>query len=209
MLVIRTKHDIPTNYLYYYTEEIIEKAERRGFKVKIIEDQLEEKTLRKVIKKLKPRFIFFNGHGSSRALFNEKQEEFITTAASNLFQNTVTFARACSCLLELGGSAVSNGCNAFIGYNHPFWIARNHKSECHPLRDPVARPILEVSNAIAEELLKGRTVQEAVEKSHAKAADHILDLLFSKEPLASASLQALVANDTALDFKGNEDETIV
>ncbi|MBI5073278.1 hypothetical protein HZA99_05670 [Candidatus Woesearchaeota archaeon] len=163
MIIIRTKHDIPTSYLYYYTEELIDKAEEKGFKVKIVEQQLEEKVLRKIIKKLKPLFIFFNGHG----------------------------------------------CNAFIGYKQSFWIARNHKSECHPLRDPVAKPILETSNIIVEELLKGKTVQEAVEKSHAKAADYILDLLFSKEPLASASLQALVANDAALDFKGNPLATIV
>ncbi len=209
MLVIRTKHDIPTSYLFYYTEEMIEKAQEKGFKVKIVEQQLEEKVLRKIIKNLKPTFIFFNGHGSSTALFNEKYQEFITVDSSDLFQKTVTFARACSCLQELGESAVSHGCNAFIGYKQPFWIARNHKSECHPLRDPVAKPILQVSNVIPEELLKGKTVQEAVEKSHAKAADYILDLLFSKEPLASASLQALVANDAALDFKGNSNATIV
>ena len=209
MIVIRTKHDIPTNYLYYYTEELIEKAQEKGFKVKIVEHQLEEKVLRNIIKKLKPTFIFFNGHGSSTALFNEKYEEFITVHVSDLFQKTITFARACSCLQELGESAVSQGCNAFIGYKQPFWIARNHKSECHPLRDPVAKPILLASNIIVEELLKGKTVQESVEKSHAKSADYILDLLFSKEPLASASLQALVANDAALDFKGKSDAVII
>src|SRR3989338_9928390 len=104
MIVIRTKHDIPTNYLYYYTEELIEKAQEKGFKVKIVEHQLEEKVLRNIIKKLKPTFIFFNGHGSSTALFNEKYEEFITVHVSDLFQKTITFARACSCLQELGES---------------------------------------------------------------------------------------------------------
>ncbi len=209
MIVIRTKHDLPTTYLYYYTEELIEKAQEKGFKVKVVEQKLEERGLRKIIKKTKPHFIFFNGHGNNTALFNEEYGEFIGVNSSDVFQETVTFARACNCLQELGESAVSHGCYAFVGYKQSFWIARNHKNECHPLRDPVAKPILEASNSIVEELLKGKTVQEAVDKSHTKAVDTILDLLFSKEPLASASLQALVANDAALDFKGNPNATII
>ena len=108
----------------------------------------------------------------------------------------------------MGKSAVEEGCNAFIGYKKKFWIVRHHNYECHPLKDRIAKPILECSNVVVEELIKGKRVDEAVKKSHEKSADYILELIYSKEPLAIASLQAVIANDSALDFKGLPSEKI-
>ena len=104
---------------------------------------------------------------------------------------------------KLGQNAVEKGCRAFVGYKRKFWIARNHKYECQPLKDKTAKPILECSNIIVGELVKGKTVGEAIKKSHEISANYILELIYSKEPLACASLAALIANDSALDFKGN------
>ena len=203
MIVIRTKHDIQTAYLYAYSEELIKEAGNRGFKVAKIEgDDISESTLRSRISNRKPKFIFFNGHGSNTALFNNKKEEFINAKSADVFKDAVAYTIACSCLGGLGTAAVEKGCNAFIGYKKPFWIARLHKYESRPLEDKVAKPIIECSNAVVKSLIKGNTVNEAIGKSHGKAADNILKLIYSKEPLAHASLQALFANDQALDFKG-------
>lgn len=210
MIIIRTKHDIQTTYLYYYSEELIKEAENKGFKVvKIEEDDITETILRSRINNSKPKFIFFNGHGSDTALFNNKKKEFINTKSADVFRDTVTYTIACSCLEGLGTAAVDNGCNAFIGYKMPFWIAREHRYESGPLKDKVAKPIIECSNVVVKSLIKGNTVNESIKKSHEKAADNILKLVYSKEPLAVASLQALVANDGALDFKGNGSATII
>ena len=203
MIVIRTKHDIATVYLYYYTDSLIKEAEEKGFKViKIEGEEITEENIRKRIKNQKPNFIFFNGHGSSTSLRDNKCDEFINLNSADLFKKTVTYARSCNCLNKLGKEAVRKGCSAFIGYNKPFWIARSHKRECQPLKDNVAKPILESSNTVVKQLLKGHSVDKAVKKSHEKAADYILKLIYSKEPLASASLQALVSNDEALDYEG-------
>lgn len=203
MIVIRTRHDIQTSYLYAYSEELIEDAKNKGFKVVKIEgDEISEENLRSRIKNKKPTFIFFNGHGSSNSLFDNMGNEFINVESADVFKETVTYTIACSCLENLGSAAVDKGCFAFIGYKKPFWIARDHKYESTPLKDKIAKPIIECSNIIVKSLIKGNTVEESIRKSHEKAADNIIKLIYSNEPLAPASLQALVANDTALSFKG-------
>lgn len=204
MIIIRTNHhDIATSYLYYYTESLIKEAEQRGFNViEMEQEKITEDIIRKRIKNKMPTFIFFNGHGSSTCFYDNEGNEFININSADVFKTTVTYARSCNCLNKLGKEAVKKGCYAFIGYKKPFWIARSHKHECQPLKDNIAEPILESSNTVVKQLLKGHSVDEAVKKSHETAEDYILKLIYSKEPLASASLQALVSNDGALDYEG-------
>ncbi len=204
MIIIRTNHDIQTTYLFKWSDAVIEEAKTRGFRVDKMEGNgISAETLRKRIKNRQPHLIFFNGHGSKSSIYDNQKKEFINLDSADIFRNTITFTRACMCLAELGPEAVENGCRAFIGYKRNFWIARQHEWECNPLKDPVAKPILEGSNVIMKELLKGRTVDEAVRKSHEHAERSIMELIYSKEPLASPSLQAIVANDGALDFEGD------
>lgn len=205
MIVIRANHDTQTNYLFLWSRYIIRKLKGLGFNVVKIEGpDINESTLRSRVKKHKPKFIFFNGHGSDDALYNNKKESFIDSKSSDIFKNTVVFTRACSCLTKLGNFAVKNeGCLAFIGYRKPFWLARDPKYECQPLKDKIVKPIIESSNVVIKELIKSKTVSEAVKKSHEKSADYILELIYSKEPLAGATLQALVVNDFSLDFEGD------
>jgi len=210
MIVIRTNHDIPTSYLFAYSEELIKEAEARGFKVAKIEGkEISEATLRSRIKNRKLKFIFFNGHGNDASLFDNSGKEFINLSSADLFKETVTYTIACSCLVKLGSAAIDKGCYSFIGYKKPFWIARDHKYESTPLKDNIARPIIECSNIIVKSLIKGNTVGVSIQKSHEKAADNILKLIYSKEPLAPASLQALVYNDEALAFKGDSSAKII
>lgn len=210
MIVIRTNHDIPTSYLYAFSEELIEEAENKGFDVVKIEgDEISESILRSRIKNRKPKFIFFNGHGSDTSLFDNKKKEFVHIHSADVFNETVTYTIACSCLNKLALAAVDRGCHSFIGYKKPFWISRDHKHESTPLKDEIAKPIIECSNIIVKSLIKGNNVEESIRKSHEKAVDNILKLIYSKEPLAPASLQALVSNDEALSFKGDAYAKIV
>ncbi|MBI2559110.1 hypothetical protein HYW20_07355 [Candidatus Woesearchaeota archaeon] len=189
---------------------MIKEAENKGFKVARIEGiNVSETNLRSRIKNKKPSFIFFNGHGSDTSLFNNQEQEFINVDSADVFKEIVTYAIACNCLVKLGPAAIENGGYSFIGYKNPFWIARDHKYEATPLKDKIARPIMECSNIIVKSLLKGNTVEQSVKKSHENAKESILSLINSKEPLAPASLQALVANDSALDFKGDASAKIM
>ena len=82
---------------------------------------------------------------------------------------------------------------------------------CFPtfITHKIARPIMECSNIIVKSLLKGNTVEESVTKSHKNAKESILKLIHSKEPLAPASLHALVYNDEALSFEGESSSKII
>ena len=210
MIVIRTEHDIQTSYLYAYSEELIEEAKDKGFRVVKLEgNDITLANLRGKIKHSQPKFIFFNGHGSTNSLFKNREEEFVTIDSADVFKGTVSYTIACNCLEGLGSEAVQQGCKAFIGYDRPFWIAREHKSESRPLEDKVAKPIMECSNIVVKSLIKGNAVEESIKKSHQKAHNNVIKLIYSKEPLAAASLQALVANDGALAFKGEGSAKII
>lgn len=203
-------HDISTSYLYAFSEELIKEAENKGFNVVKIEgNDISENVLRSRIKNKKHKFIFFSGRGNDTSLFANRRKQFINMDSADVFKETVTYTIACSCLNKLGSEAINKGCSSFIGYKKPFWIARDHKHESTPLKDEIATPIIECSNIVVKSLIKGNTVRESIRKSHEKAVDNILKLIFSKEPLAPASLQALVSNDEALSFKGESSAKIV
>ena len=209
MIIIRTKHDTPTEYLFVWTRSIISEAEQKGFNVYKIEgSKVNFKNFEKRIKKIKPSFVFFNGHGTKSSLWDNNKEEFINLESSHLLKETVTYARACNSLVELGAKAVKKGCEAFVGYKKKFWIPRWHKTTCRPLKDLAAKPVLECSNLVASQLLKGKTVKEAIEKSHEQTDKEIVDLIYSQEPFASPALAALIHNNSALDFKGNSSARI-
>ena len=126
----------------------------------------------------------------------------------DVFANTVTFARACDCIKELGEESVKAGCKAFIGYRNEFWVPRLHEMESRPLKDELAKPVIETSNIVAEELIKGKTVEEAVAKAHDNAAKLISQIIFSNDPYKSPILQALINNDYFLAYEGNPLATI-
>lgn len=91
MIIIRSNHDIPTSYLYTYSEELIEEAEKKRFKVAKIEgDEISEATLRGRIKNRKPKFIFFSGHGSNNSLYDNQGKEFVDISSADIFKDTVT-----------------------------------------------------------------------------------------------------------------------
>ena len=209
MIVIRTKHDTPTEYLFVWAGSIISEAEQKGFKVYKVEGpEVNFKNFEKRIKKIKPGFVFFNGHGTKSSFYDNNMEEFINLESSHLLKGSVTYARACNSLIELGEKSVKEGCKAFIGYKKKFWIPRWHKTTCRPMKDLAAKPVLECSNLVASQLLRGKTVKEAVEKSHKQTDKEIVDLIYSQEPFASPALAALIHNDSALDFKGNSSARI-
>jgi hypothetical protein len=166
-------------------------------------DAINRDNVKKRLRKSKPKLFFFNGHGSQSSLFDNNEVEFFTLDDAGALQDTVAFARACDCLSKLGEQAVREGCKAFVGYKRKFWLARDHSMTSRPLKDRVAKPILECSDAVVYELIKGKSVHDAVEKSHKLAAAHIVNLMYSNDPFMSATLSALINNDTALGYHGD------
>lgn len=209
MLLIRTRHDLATEYTFAWSELILKEAEEKGIEITTVGgEEINFQNLSKRIEKIKPKFIFFNGHGSKNSFYDDKNQTLIGLESSSMLRDTVTFARSCETLAELGPEAVKRGCRVFVGYNKKFLIPRWHTKTCKPLQDPVAKPVMECSNIVASELIRGKSVAEAVEKSHLEMAKAAERYIYSEDPHASAILFALSNNNSSLGFCGDKNATI-
>lgn len=205
LFITRPNYDKPTEYLNACSAQIIDVANDKGWTVYSVDGQkANKKEVQSKLEKIRPGLIVFNGHGSESEIYGHKSETIIGIDSAGLLKDAIVFTRACDCLVQLGGSAVSNGCRAFIGYKSQFWIPTLKNYEATPLHDPVAKPVLEASNVIPIKLIKNSTVQEAVEAARYNANKHILRLVQSEELYDRATLKALIQNDDCLGFAGNQ-----
>ena len=136
----------------------------------------------------------------------------MTTASANELKNGITYARACGCVNELGKDAVDEGCIVFIGYSDDFVIPWQHGRSATPMKDPVAKPVMEVSNAIADSLIKGNSVKEAVEHSKRATQENLMQILSKKEYRNdsdyNSAVEALVVNNARFTALGNLDAKV-
>ena len=198
----RSRHDMANHYLYAYSNEVLDCAVTKGWRVEKAED--EDNNRRNVQSRLSKGhdLITFNGHGNERSVFGHANEELVGESEAGLLKDAVVFIRSCSSLAGLGRTAVAKGARAVVGYRGEFWFPRVHEYEARPLQDPSAKPVLDASNAIPLRLLHGASVQEAVESSKSKSDEHILKMLSSSEPYDAAALRALVNNAVLLGYEG-------
>jgi hypothetical protein len=204
LFITRPQYDKGTEYLYAWSEKIIESAEERGWKVdKSDASKVTKKEVHSRLKKKPADFVFFNGHGNESEMCGHNHELIMEKDSSHLLKDSITFTRACNCVVGLGKLAVKNGCNSFIGYLGEFWIPRVHEYESTPLKDPVAKPVLEVSNMIPLSIIKKSTVSESIDSSKKLAIKYISKLLVSDEPYDIAALKALSQNNDCLDYEGD------
>jgi len=203
MLIIRPDYDIGTNYLFKWSQKVIDVAEEKGWKT---EKSDSEKATRKEFEsrlKNRPDFVFINGHGNNELVVGHDSQPLADAKNCSMLKNTITFTRACNCLNSLGKKAVKKGCIAFIGYNKEFWIPRSHKFEAVPLKDPLAKPVIETSNIVPISIIKGNTIENSIANATSIAEKHILKLLISSEQQDRATLKAIINNMGALGFEGD------
>ena len=67
LLITRSRHDPANQYLYAYSDEIIEDAQKLGWKVETAEDEKNnEQEVASRLAKNKPYFVFLNWHGTEQ-----------------------------------------------------------------------------------------------------------------------------------------------
>ncbi|MBU2476255.1 hypothetical protein KKG83_02160 [Candidatus Micrarchaeota archaeon] len=209
LFITRPQHDKGTYYLYIWSKKIIDSAEDHGWIVnKSDGPKATRAEVQSRLEKNSADFVFFNGHGNESEMSGHNLETILDESSSHLLKNTITFTRACNCVVKLGKSAVDKGCKSFIGYAGKFWIPRIHKFELTPLKDMAAKPVLEVSNQIPLSIIKNCTASEAVDSARALTIKYISKLILSREPYNRAALKALSQNDDSLAYKGNGDAKI-
>jgi len=209
LLLTRSRHDHLNPYLYAYCEEIISDASVHGWQVNKMDDEDNTmETLHSRLSKISYNFVFFNGHGYPDCILGYQDKKILDVSDACLLKGCISYARSCDALSGLGAEAHKKGCLAFIGYKDKFLLPFVNEYASSPLKDPAAKPVMEVSNLIAKLLLKGTNVKTAVEAAKAKSVSLILKMLGSIEPFDSASFTALVHNHDSLGFEGNSDARV-
>ncbi len=163
MLITRPDHDPTTNYLYYWSQKLIDFAGERGLKVvDLAKKRANSIEFASVIKKVQPSLIVINGHGNSSVVTGYNDEPLVTAGKNDaLLNKTIVYARSCKSGEKLGPASVKSGCRAYIGYDDDFVFVTEDDKSTHPLQDKTAELFMDPSNYVVISLLKGHTVGEA------------------------------------------------
>src|SRR3989344_9299915 len=211
ILVTRPNYDDATNYLYYYTKQVIDFALNRNIKVlDLIRPRLTKENFSNLILKNDPSLVFFNAQGDETKIYGDKinnKEEILIEENKNqsILSKRIIYARACWAAASLGKRCIKDG-GCFIGYKYPFSFWTDDRWSSKPLNDNTAKLFFEPSNLIVTSLLKGNTTQEAFDKSLDISKKIILGLLKRKEePGTMASITLLWNNVSAQEILGQKD----
>ena len=206
ILFSRPSHDTTLAYLYYSSKKLIKLSQGKGHRTINREKQhANKKEILSIIKKQKPDFIMFNGHGSQDIIAGHKNEIIISGNNPQVLSDTITYSLTCSSGGKLGKLVVAKGGIRFIVYENDFNLGKDPDREASPRRDKIAKLFLEPSNILVKSLIEGFSVKKAVEKTKEKMEENIWYLGNTKEfPEAQFYAPFLFWNYLSLVVHGNE-----
>lgn len=198
-------------YLYVWSQEIIDLAEKKGFKVFPLkkEDACRSK-FEGHIYATDPCFIMLNGHGDDTTVCGNRLEPILKEGENHtLLAGRVVYARSCFALSSLGRASAKDGCSAFIGYSAPFSFISHPSYISRPLKDPLAHPCLLTSNMIPLALFKGSNVDDSIKKAKEKMAELQAEWETKVEKEATYVASCIYWNMTCLGHEGDGNARIV
>jgi len=174
-LVTLPEHDTETLYLSQWASEAVLEATERGCEVKELDGaDATRANLEKFLKKQRPPFLFFNGHGNDDAIFGHQDEDLVKAGVNEgILRDKIVYALACMSAAKLGPAAIAAGTKAYIGYEERFAFVTSKNHECEPDEDKLANIFKEASNEVPAALFKGATTKAAFERSQRKHTDLI------------------------------------
>lgn len=183
LLVTRPRHEITTNYLYYFAGEVIKQVKNK-IKIYDLSDRRANcQEFESIINKTKPGIIFLNGHGNDENVGGINNETILGIDKNEqITAKTIIYALSCSSAKTLGKSCVDKGARSYIGYNDVFVFSYEESKISKPLQDETAKQFLGPSNTLILSLLKGHTAKYSHERSKAHFAANIKNLLTSTSP---------------------------
>ena len=189
-IVTRPEHDMTTKYLSAWAGEIISLAEIK--KIRVIDlrrDKANQNDLIGRIKKLDPKLIFLNGHGSDDRISGHDNKILIKVGYNHqILQKRITYALSCNSGKILGQKVTEDNTSTYIGYSDEFIFVGDSNYITRPLEDPKAEPFKESSNQLMVSLLKGNSAKEASERSKDKFKDNIRKLTSSLADINSLQI---------------------
>jgi hypothetical protein len=167
LLITRPRHDPLLEYLFYWSQELINSAEDHKIRVLDCKDkEANKETVCKYLEKQKPGLVIFNGHGNQNIIAGYQDQELIKTGENeHLLKSKIIYAIACKTAAKLGEEACKKGAKTFIGYAQDFGVVMDSSRICSPTKDRFSEPFKKASNKIGLSLIKGNTTNEAYEKS--------------------------------------------
>lgn len=180
VLITRPNHDLATNYLCLWTEEVVKFSNTKGKTFDLKGEKATAKNFKSFIEKHQPAFVFINGHGNELEVAGYGDETLVKAGLNDyLLANKIVYARSCDAAKVLGEITARKHSSTFIGYKKSYILGRNPNKANHPLNDEVAKLFLEPSNLIATSILKGNTAIKAYEKSQLAMSKNFFFMLSS------------------------------
>lgn len=194
MIITRPNFDNTTNYLFKWSQHILDFAEAARIKlVDISGKKVTKSTLESYIRKIQPTFIMINGHGNNDYVCGHDNQVLVKKDENEvLFKNSVVYARSCSSAEGLGNACALNQNTTYIGYTGDYWFMFDEDKLFHPLEDQTAKKFLDLSNYIAISLLKGYTANEANRRSKNLMKQQILRMVTSTASTDDQSMLPLM-----------------
>ena len=187
LLVTRPKYDDTTHYLFYWAQEIINLAREKGIKVLDLDiERANKNEFESMVAKMRPSFIFLNGHGDADRIRGVDDETLIQAVRNEeVIKNKSVYALSCSSAKELGPASIDAGANAYLGYNDVFIFSYESDKLSKPLNDKTAELFLGPSNQLMVSILKGHTAKESYDRSQKCFLQNIQKLVTSESSDAS------------------------
>jgi len=182
--VTRPKHDITTNYLYYWAGLVIKEAESKNIKIiDLKEKRANCKEFTNVVKKINPDLIFLNGHGDSNTVTGHNNQPLVENNRNeSILDKKIIYALSCCSAKRLGVKCVKKGTQAYIGYNDDFIFMFEEDQTTHPTQDKTAKLFLKPSNLVVSTLIKNNSPKESYNRSQKAFKKNITSLLSSETP---------------------------
>lgn len=191
VLITRPNDDQTLNFLYYWTELIVDEALKRGFNLLDLKgNKATSKNLESYITKNDPSLVLFNGHGTKSSVLGFNNELLVEYGKNeDLLLDKIVYARSCESASELGAKGKTK---AFIGYIWKFTFMYYENNISHPLNDKLAKKFLEPSNLIATLLLKGKSAGEAYNRSRNLMLKYYFEMVSSKGTFEERSVASFL-----------------
>lgn len=167
LLITAPDHDITTRYLSVWSNKILELANKKNIQVvNLKRKKANIKELKSRLLKMKPLFIFFNGHGSDSCITGYENKILIQAGNNeDLLKHKIIYALSCRSAVNLGLKSIKAGALAYIGYAGDFVFCHDDHKISRPLNDKIAKLFLEPSNQVAVSLVKGNTSEASSKRS--------------------------------------------
>lgn len=211
ILITTPVYDDPTHYLKEWSQIIIKEAKNRGIKPIILDGKNVTKVeFEKRVEAQDPKFVFLNGHGDSDNVCGRSDNEVILKSGENdnLMKERIIYTRVCNSLGNLGKKCVERGAKAYIGYSFYFFLLYDPNMISRAREDEVAKPFMEVSNAIPSAIIKGNSVKEALDKSKTQYKKWVEYYKTHYDLNAEHILTFLMYNMAFQNFEGDPDAKI-